>query len=77
MSLDWRSIYEKSVVGIITAVALGALAGSLVLLSAPAGCQISTAHSGYGEMLNRAIPATLKPVSVPTGPPAAPALGAG
>jgi hypothetical protein len=26
MPLDWRSIYEKSVVGIITAVALGALA---------------------------------------------------
>ena len=37
MSLDWRSIHEKSVVGIITAVALGALAGSLVLLSAPQG----------------------------------------
>jgi hypothetical protein len=37
MSGKWRSIYEKSVVGIITTVALGALAGSLVLLSAPQG----------------------------------------
>jgi hypothetical protein len=35
MSLDCRSRYENSVVGIITAVALGALAGSLVLLGAP------------------------------------------
>src|SRR3984893_5118195 len=39
MSLDWRCIYEKSVVGIITAVALGALAASLVLLSAPQGAR--------------------------------------
>ena len=39
MSLDRRSIYEKSVVGIITAVALGALAGSLVLLSTPQGAR--------------------------------------
>ena len=39
MSLDWRGIYEKSVVGIITGVALGALAGSLVLLSAPQGAR--------------------------------------
>ena len=39
MSLDWRSIYEKNVVEIITAVALGALAGSLVLLSAPQGAR--------------------------------------
>jgi len=35
MSLDWRGIHERSVVVIITAVALGALAGSLVLLSTP------------------------------------------
>ena len=35
MSLDWRGIHERSIVGIITAVALGALAGSLVLLSTP------------------------------------------
>src|SRR5271170_5279792 len=39
MSLDWRRIYDKSVVGIITSVALGALAGSLVLLSAPQGAR--------------------------------------
>jgi hypothetical protein len=32
MSLDRRRIYEKSGVEIITAVTLGALAGSLVLL---------------------------------------------
>src|SRR3984893_2513458 len=38
MSLDWRSKYENSV-GIITAVALGALAGSLVLLGAPQGAR--------------------------------------
>ena len=35
MSLDRRGIHERSVVGIITAVALGALAGSLVILSTP------------------------------------------
>src|SRR5205807_8624077 len=34
-----RSICEKSVVGIVTAVALGALAGSLVLLGAPQGAR--------------------------------------
>src|ERR1700737_3903911 len=39
MSLDWRSVYQKSVVGIITAVTLGALAGSLVLLGAPQGAR--------------------------------------
>src|ERR1700738_5688589 len=39
MSLDWRSRYDQSVVGIITAVALGALAGSLVLLSVPQGAR--------------------------------------
>src|SRR3984893_5973804 len=39
MSLEWRSKYEKSVMGIITAVALGALAGSLVLLSVPQGAR--------------------------------------
>jgi hypothetical protein len=39
MSLDRRRIYEKSVVEIITAVTLGALAGSLVLLSAPQGAR--------------------------------------
>src|ERR1700730_8322823 len=39
MSLDWRSEYEKSVVGIITAVTLGALAGSVVLLGAPQGAR--------------------------------------
>src|SRR6202047_1582832 len=39
MSLEWRSKYEKSVAGIITAVALGALAGSLVLLSVPQGAR--------------------------------------
>ena len=38
MSLDWRSKYENSV-GIVTAVALGALAASLVLLSAPQGAR--------------------------------------
>src|ERR1700732_439780 len=39
MSLDWRSKYENSVVGIITTVALGALAGGLVLLGAPQGAR--------------------------------------
>src|SRR3984893_431355 len=39
MSLDWRSIYGKSLVGIIAAVALGTLAGSLVLLSVPQGAR--------------------------------------
>src|SRR4029077_19201034 len=39
MSLEWRSIYENSGMGIITAVGLGALAGSLVLLSAPQGAR--------------------------------------
>ena len=38
MSLDWRSKYENSV-GIVTAVALGALAGSLVLLGTPQGAR--------------------------------------
>ena len=39
MSLDWRSTYEKRAAAIVTAVALGVLAGSLVLLSAPQGAR--------------------------------------
>src|ERR1700722_17902442 len=39
MSLDWRRIYGKTVVGITSAVALGALAGSVVLLTAPEGAR--------------------------------------
>ena len=39
MSLDWRRIYGKTVVGISSAVALGALAGSVVLLATPEGAR--------------------------------------
>src|ERR1700730_5216423 len=39
MSLDWRSTYEKRAAAIVTAGALGALAGSLVLLGAPQGAR--------------------------------------
>ena len=42
MSLDWRRIYGKTVVGITSAVALGALAGSVVLLTAPEGARSQT-----------------------------------
>jgi hypothetical protein len=37
MSLDWRRIYGKTLVRITRAVALGALASSVVLLAAPEG----------------------------------------
>ncbi len=39
MSLDWRRIYGKTVVGFAPTVALVAVAGSLVLLSAPQGAR--------------------------------------
>src|ERR1700693_2154181 len=39
MSLDWRRIYGKTVVGITSTVAFGTLAGSMVLLSPPEGAR--------------------------------------
>jgi hypothetical protein len=39
MSLDWRRIYGKTVVGITSTVAFGALAGGMVLLIAPEGAR--------------------------------------
>ena len=39
MSRKWRSIYDKGAAGIVTSVALGALASALVLLSTPQGAR--------------------------------------
>jgi hypothetical protein len=42
MSLDWRTIYEKTLVGITSAAALGAVAGSAALITAPASARSQT-----------------------------------